>query len=87
MLDMDNTISHLETNNKSLRTQVEQLEQENSELQGAGAQIEEAEAPKGLNQELLDSQIEYEAAVINKNQDDIINANENEDDRQFEPLI
>lgn len=87
MLDMDNTISHLETHNKGLRAQVEQLEQEKAQLQAAGAQLEEVEGPKGLNQELLDRQTDYQSAVINNDQDDIINADENEDDRQFEPLI
>lgn len=87
MLDMDNTISHLDSTNKNLRAQIEQLEQEKSQLQASGAAIEETEAPKGLNQELIDSQIMYEAAATSKAQADILNANEAEDECHFEPLI
>lgn len=90
ILDMDNNITHLESTNKYLRDQIETLEQEKAQLQGSAAQPDElAEVAKGLSQELIDSQIDYKPAVVinNHNTDDIINANENEDDGNFEPLI
>jgi len=97
MLDMDNTISHLESNNKSLRAQIEQMEQEyKSSAQSNGGQINHEAADEGdidgLNQELIDSQIEYKASQkdnLDILSEDIINTNNpiDNDARQFEPFI